>query len=162
MTDVELAVESYLSISLVTYLSDIEWLTSFLQRNYLYISIRHGVYVPCRPYIWIIISKRYHNVIFSSAPVLKSDFWHRTGIVFSAELDMSVQSSVAFNESISKWHCFHYFLPMKLADIYLILNDRRDVEGEFHRIDIIPMSIYVGLHGTALLTSGLCQNSILF
>ena len=37
MTDVELAVESYLSISLVTYLSDIEWLTSFLQRNCLYI-----------------------------------------------------------------------------------------------------------------------------
>ena len=152
MADVELAVESYLSISLVTYLSDIEWLTSFLQRNYLYISIRHGVL--CRPYICIIISKRYHNGIFSSAPVLKSDFWHRTGIVFSAELDMSVQSSIAFNESISKWRFFRYFLPMKLADIYLILNDRRDVEGEFHRIDVIPMSIYIGLHGTALLTSG--------
>ena len=35
MTDVELAVESYLSISLATYLSDIEWLTSFRQRNYM-------------------------------------------------------------------------------------------------------------------------------
>ena len=35
MTDVELAVESYLSISLDTYLSDIEWLTSFRQRNYM-------------------------------------------------------------------------------------------------------------------------------
>ena len=35
MTDVELAVESYLSISLATYLSDIEWLTSFWQRNYM-------------------------------------------------------------------------------------------------------------------------------
>ena len=34
MTDVELAVESYLSISLDTYLSDIEWLTSFRQRNF--------------------------------------------------------------------------------------------------------------------------------
>ena len=35
MTDVELAVESYLSISVATYLSDIEWLTSFRQRNYM-------------------------------------------------------------------------------------------------------------------------------
>ena len=35
MTDVKLAVESYLSISLATYLSDIEWLTSFRQRNYM-------------------------------------------------------------------------------------------------------------------------------
>ena len=35
MTDVELAVESYLSISLATYLSDIEWLTSFRQLNYM-------------------------------------------------------------------------------------------------------------------------------
>ena len=35
MTDVELAVESYLSISLATFLSDIEWLTSFRQRNYM-------------------------------------------------------------------------------------------------------------------------------
>ena len=35
MTDVELAVESFLSILLATYLSDIEWLTSFRQRNYM-------------------------------------------------------------------------------------------------------------------------------
>ena len=35
MTDVELAVESYLSIALATYLSDIEWLTSFRERNYM-------------------------------------------------------------------------------------------------------------------------------
>ena len=35
MTNVELAVESYLSISLATYLSDIEWLTSFRQWNYM-------------------------------------------------------------------------------------------------------------------------------
>ena len=40
MTDVELAVESYLSISLDTYLSDIEWLTSFRQRNYI-----SGIYI---------------------------------------------------------------------------------------------------------------------
>ena len=42
MTDVELAVESYLSISLATYLSDIEWLTSFRQRNYIYIDTTLG------------------------------------------------------------------------------------------------------------------------
>ena len=35
MTDVELAVEFYLSISLATYLSDIELLTSFRQPNYM-------------------------------------------------------------------------------------------------------------------------------
>ena len=29
---------------------------------------------------------------------------------------------------------------MLLADISLILNDRRDVVGEFHHIDIAPMS----------------------
>ena len=87
MTNVELAVESYLSISLATYISDIEWLTSFPQRNYMVsISIRHRVLY--RPYIRIMISKRYHNGIFTSAPVLNSDFWHRmVDIVFSAELD---------------------------------------------------------------------------
>ena len=86
MTDVELAVESHLSISLATYLSDIVWLTSFRQRNYMVsISIRHRVLY--RPYIRIMISKRYHNGIFTSAPVLKSDFWHRmVNIVFSTEL----------------------------------------------------------------------------
>ena len=73
MADVELAVESYLSISLATYLSDIEWLTSFRQRNYMVsISIRH--WVLYRPYIRITISKRYHNGIFTSDPVFKSDF----------------------------------------------------------------------------------------
>ena len=62
MTDVELAVESYLSISLATYLSDIEWLASFRQRNYMgSISIR--LWVLYRPYIRITISKRYHNGI---------------------------------------------------------------------------------------------------
>ena len=87
MTDVELAVESYLSISLATYLSDIEWLTSFRQPNYMVsISIRHRVLY--RPYIRIMVSKRYDNGLFISAPVLKSDFWHRmVNIVFSAELD---------------------------------------------------------------------------
>ena len=35
MTDVELALESYLSISLATYISEIEWLTSF----------PHGIYI---------------------------------------------------------------------------------------------------------------------
>ena len=87
MTDVELAVESYLSISLATYLSDIVWLTLFRQRNYMVsISKRHRVLY--RPYIRIMISKLYHNGIFTSAPVLKSDFWHRmVDIVFSTELD---------------------------------------------------------------------------
>ena len=87
MTDVELAVESYLSISLATYLSDIEWLTSFRQPNYMVsLSIRHRLLY--RPHIRIMISKRYHNGLFISAPVLKSDFWHRmVDIVFSAELD---------------------------------------------------------------------------
>ena len=87
MTDVELAVESYLSISLATYLSDIEWLTSFRQWNYMVsISIPHQVLY--RPYIRITISKQNHNGIFTSDPVLKSDFQHRlVVIVFSAELD---------------------------------------------------------------------------
>ena len=87
MTHVELAVESYLSISLATYRSDIEWLTSFRQPNYIVsISIRHRVLY--RPYIRIMISKWYHNGLFISAPVLKSDFWHRlVDILFSAELD---------------------------------------------------------------------------
>ena len=83
MTDVELAVESYISISLATYLSDI----SFRQPNYMVsLSIRHRLLY--RPHIRIMISKRYHNCLFISAPVLKSDFWHRmVDIVFSAELD---------------------------------------------------------------------------
>ena len=87
MTDVEWAVESYLSISLATYLSEVVWLTSFRQRNYMVsISIRHPVLY--RPYIIIPMSKRYHNGIFTSAPVLKSDFWHRMiDIMFSTELD---------------------------------------------------------------------------
>ena len=87
MTDVELAVKSYLSISLATYLSDIVWLTSFRQRNHMEsISIRHRVLY--RPYISIMISKRYHNGIFTSAPVLKSNCWHQmVDIVFSTELD---------------------------------------------------------------------------
>ena len=87
MTDVELGVESYLSISVAPYLSDIVWLTSLRQRNYMVcISIRHRVLYP--PYIRIMISKRYHNGIFTSAPVLKSDFWHQMiDIVFSTELD---------------------------------------------------------------------------
>ena len=87
MTDVEWTVESYLSISLATYLSDIERLTSFRQPNYMVsIPIRHRVLY--RPYIRIMVSKWYHNGLFISAPVLKSDFWHRmVDIVFSAELD---------------------------------------------------------------------------
>ena len=87
MTDVELAVESFPSISLATYLYDIVWLTSFRQRNcMLSLSIRHRVLY--RPYIRIMISKRYHNGIFTSAPMLKSDFWHgMVDIVFSTEFD---------------------------------------------------------------------------
>ena len=88
MVDVlRMSVESYLSISLATYLSDIEWLTLFRQPNYMVsISIQHRVLY--RPYIRIMISKWYHNGLFISAPVLKSDFWHRmVDIVFSMELD---------------------------------------------------------------------------
>ena len=39
MADVELAVESYLSIPLATYLSDIVWLTSFSTAEL------HGIYI---------------------------------------------------------------------------------------------------------------------
>ena len=66
MTDVELEVEYHLSISLVTYLSDIEWLTSLRQRNYM-------VSIPTSSAMSM-ISKRHHNGIFTSALVLKSDF----------------------------------------------------------------------------------------
>ena len=149
MTDVELTVESYLSISLVTYLSDIEWWTSFRQRNYMVsISIRHRVLY--RPYIRITISKRYHNGIFTSDPVLKSDFWHRlVNIVFSAELDNIYviwyrpicRSNIAL-PLLKRYRNgdFSLIFANEVDRYLLILNDRRDVKGEFHHIDIIPMS----------------------
>ena len=121
MTDVKLAVESYLSISLATYLSDIVWLTSSRQRNHMEsISIRHRVLY--RPYISIMLSKRYHNGIFTSAPVLKSNFWHRmVDIVFSTELDRIhtiwyrpiCRSNIAL-PLLKRYRngVFHWYLPM--------------------------------------------------
>ena len=58
----------------------------------------HGIYMDTKSggkstlhdndNIETMISKRYQNGIFTSAPVLKPDFWHRmVDIVFSAELD---------------------------------------------------------------------------
>ena len=149
MTDVELAVKSYLSISLATYLSDIEWLTSFRQRNYMVsISIRHRVLY--RPYIRITISKRYHNGIFTSDPVLKSDFYHRlVDIVFSAELDNIYiiwyrpicRSNIAL-PLLKRYRngVFSSIFANEVGRYLLILNDRCDVEGEFHHVDIVPMS----------------------
>ena len=52
---------------------------------------------------------------------------------------MSVQHSVAFIETISKW-CFSLIFANVVGRYLLILNDLRDVEGEFHLIDIVPMS----------------------
>ena len=72
--------------------------------------------------------------------------------MFSAELDsnvcylyhlisddMSVQHSVAFIETISNG-VFSLIFANEVGRYLLILIDRRDVEGEFHHIDIVPMS----------------------
>ena len=164
MTDVELAVESYLSISLATYLSDIEWLTSFRQPNYMVsILIRHRELY--RPYKRIMISKRYRNGIFISAPVLKSDFWHRmVDIVFSAELDRIYiiwyrpicRSNKALpllkryrNGVISL--IFANVVGRYLSDIEWSTWRRRGIPPNRYSSDV---GQYIGLHGIVLLISG--------
>ena len=53
---------------------------------------------------------------------------------------MSVIHSVAFIETISKWCFFSLIFANEVGRYLLMLNDRCDVEGEFHHIDIVPMS----------------------
>ena len=164
MTDVELAVESYLSTSLATYLSDIEWLTSFQQRNYMVsISIRYRVLY--RPYIRITISKRYHNGIFTSDPVLKSDFWHRlVDIVFSAELDNIYiiwyrpicRSNIAlpllkrYRNGVFFINICQWSWPISI-DIEWSTSRRRGIPSYRYSSDV---GQYIGLHGIVLLISG--------
>ena len=164
MTDVELAVESYLSISLATYLSDIVWLTSFRQRNYMVsISIRH--HVLYRPYIRIMISQRYYNGIFTSAPVLKSDFWHRmVEIVFSTELDRIYiiwyrpicRSNIAL-PLLKRYRNGVFSLILAnvvgryLSDIEWSTWRRRGISSYRYSSDV---GQYIGLHGIMLLISG--------
>ena len=71
-----------------------------------------------RPYIWMMTSTQCHNGIFTSAPVLQSDFWHRmVDIAFSAELDriyiiwyrLMYRSNIALPfiiKTLSKWCLF--------------------------------------------------------
>ena len=172
MTNVELAVESYISISLATYLSDIEWLTSFRQRNYMVSrSKRHRVLF--RPYIRIMISKRYHNGIFTSAPVLKSDFRHRVvDSVFSAELGRIYiilyrpicRSNIALpllkrcrNGVFSL--IFANVVGRYLSDIEWSTWRRRGIPSYRYSSDV---GQYIGLHGIVFLISGQCQNTIFF
>ena len=163
MTDVELAVESYLSISLATNLSDIEWLTSFRQPNYMVsISIRHRVLY--RPYIRIMISKRCHNGLFITAPLSKSDFWHgMVEIMFSAELARSYiiwyrpicRSNIALpllkryrNGAISL--IFANVVGRYLSDIEWSTWRRRGIPSYRYSSDV---GQYIGLHGIVLLIS---------
>ena len=164
MTDVELAVESYQSISLVTYISDIKWLTSFRQQNYMVsISIRHRVL--CRPYIKLMKSKRYPNGIFTSAPVLKSNFWHRmVDIVFSAELDriyiiwyrQTCWSNIAlplmkrYRNGVFSL-IFANVVGWYLSNIEWSTWRRRGIPSYQYSSDV---GQYIGLHGIVLLTSG--------
>ena len=164
MTDMELAIESYLSILLATYLSDIVWLTSFRQRNYMVsISIRHQVLD--RPYIRIMISERYHDGIFISAPVLKSDFWHRmVDIVFSTESDRIhiiwyrpiCRSNIAlpllkrYRNGIFSLQ-FANVVGRYLSDIEWSMWRRRGIPSYGYSSDV---GQYICLHGTVLLISG--------
>ena len=164
MTDVELAVESYLSISVATYLSHIVWLTSFRQRNYMVsISIRHRVLY--RPYIRIMISKRYNNGIFTSAPVLKSDFWHRMiDIVFPTELDriyiIWYRPKCRSNKALPLLKryrngvfslIFANVVGRYLSDIEWSTWRRRGIPSYRYSSDV---GQYIGLHGIVLLISG--------
>ena len=164
MTDEELAVESYLSISLATHLSDLVWLTSFRQRNYMVsISIRHRVLY--RPYMRNMISKPCHNGIFTSAPVLKSDFSHRmVDIVFSTELDCIY---IIWYQPICRYNIalpllkryrngvlsliFANVVGRYLFDIEWSTWRRRGIPSYRYSSDV---GQYIGLHGTVLLISG--------
>ena len=164
MTDVELAVESYLSISLAAYLSDIEWLTSLRQPNYMVsILIQHRVLY--RPYIRIMISKLYHNGLFISAPVLKSDFWHRmVDMVFSAELNRIYitwyrpicRSNIALpllkryrNGVISS--ILANVIGRYLSDIEWSTWHRKEIPSYRYSSDV---GKHISLHGIVLLISG--------
>ena len=146
------------SISLATYLSDIEWLTSFRQRNYMVsISIRHRVAISTLhknndiktimaylPRLRFLTSNGRYRVLGG----IGSYLYH----LISA--DMSVQHSVACIETILKWCCF--FIDSWQCSCTLL-----NIEWSTWRQRWIPSYRYntdvgqrIGLHGIMLLISG--------